>query len=83
VNIENDVHITSSTPTYGVPVNAVITATGSNVKVTAPGGPWPDGLTFTDNGSGTMKITGTPVASGKSSHICSSVRPGVSPDHNR
>jgi hypothetical protein len=66
VDIETHVHITSSTAftiTYGVPVNFVVTATGSEVKISVPASPWPEGITITDNGNGTASITGTPVVS--------------------
>ncbi len=73
VDIETDVHLTSPTSftiTYGVPVNFVVTATGSQVKIDVPGPPWPEGITITDNGSGTVSITGIPVVSTKVDGVC-------------
>jgi hypothetical protein len=65
VNIDTVVHITSPTTfnmTYGVPVNFVVTATGSPVHFDFSKGPQiPDGITITDHGDGTAGITGTPM----------------------
>ncbi len=65
VNIDTVVHITSPTTfnmTYGVPVNFVVTATGSPVHFDFSKGPQiPSGVSITDHGDGTAGITGTPL----------------------
>src|SRR6185295_2201091 len=68
LNVETSVHITSPTAftlTYGVPVDFVMTATGSSLRWSIPSAPWPDGINFADDGHGTMHITGTPMASNR------------------
>ena len=65
IHIDTVVHITSPTTfnmTYGVPVNFVVTATGSPVHFDFSKGPQiPAGITITDRGDGTASITGTPM----------------------
>ena len=76
LNLETDVRITSPTTftiTYGVPVNFVVTATGSPVSISIPTSPWPEGITITDNGNGVATITGTPVVSNKIDGLCLSL----------